>query len=284
MRISPLVLLLFAMIGCGSGNRTSTPPVASYKTPDAATVKKHMTPAQLALGDPVVNSIGMLLVPIPAGTFTMGLEGHSNPNYLPHPVTLTQPFELGVYEVTQEQYEQVIGSNPSDFKGPQNPVEKVSWDDAVEFCRELSALPAEKAAGYVYRLPTEAEWEYACRAGTQTKYSFGDSKSELADYAWYSKNAGGNSPYPVGGKKPNAWGLYDMHGNVFEWCQDRPASYPSGSVTDPTGASSGSDRVRRGGSWSSYSVVCRSAGRNWSPPDSRNDNRLGFRVLRSSIK
>jgi len=133
-----------------------------------------------------VNSIGMRFVPIPAGTFTMGDAKHRPA----HQVTLTKPFELGVYEVTQEQYEKVMGTNPSHFKGSQNPVEKVSWDDAVEFCRKLSALPAEKSAGYEYRLPTEAEWEYACRAGTTTTYSFGDSESELGAYAWYGNNSG----------------------------------------------------------------------------------------------
>ena len=231
-----------------------------------------MTPAQLALGDPVVNSVGMLLVPIPAGTFTMG-EGKTA-----HKVTLTQAFYLGVYEVTQQQYEKVMGSKPSNFKGPQNPVEQVSWNDAVEFCRKLS-----EQEGVEYRLPTEAEWEYACRAGTTTKYSFGDIESELADYAWYDENSG-DTTHPVGSKKPNAWGLYDMHGNVWEWCEDWYESYPSGSLTDPTGASSGSDRVYRGGCWSiQLPIYCRSAFRYRDSPDDRIRN-LGFRVLRSSIK
>jgi formylglycine-generating enzyme required for sulfatase activity len=227
---------------------------------------------------PRKNTIGMQFKLWPGGTFTMG-EG----NETPHPVTLTKPFELGVYEVTQEQYEQVMKvPNRSKFKGPQNPVEKVSWDDAVEFCRKLSSLPEEKAAGYVYRLPTEAEWEYACRAGTQTAYNFGDSESELGDYAWYDKNAGGTT-HPVGSKRPNAWGLYDMHGNVYEWCQDWYGSYPSGSVTDPTGAASGSYRVLRGGSWDYHSGSCRSAYRSRYSPGRRSLS-LGFRVLRSSIK
>ena len=225
---------------------------------------------------PVVNSIGMQFKLLPGGTFTMGEGGEA------HKVTLTKPFGLGVYEVTQEQYQQVMGTNPSKFKAPQNPVEQVSWNDAVEFCRKLSALPAEKSAGHVYRLPTEAEWEYACRAGTTTKYSFGDSESELGDYAWYDKNSGGTT-HPVGGKKPNGWGLYDMHGNVFEWCQDWYGDYPSGSVMDPTGAASGSFRVDRGGSWRHYSGICRSAFRSGDSPDLR-DFCLGFRVLRSSIK
>jgi len=218
----------------------------------------------------------MKFKPILGGTFTMGEDGES------HQVTLTKPFELGVYAVTQEQYENVMGKNRSKFKGPRNPVEQVSWDDAVEFCRKLSALPAEKSAGYVYRLPTEAEWEYACRAGTTTEYSFGDSESELVDYAWYDENSG-STTHPVGGKKPNGWGLYDMHGNVWEWCQDWYDDYPSGSVTDPTGAASGSFRGRRGGSWYYDSVYCRSAIRIRLTRGYR-DYYLGFRVLRSSIK
>jgi formylglycine-generating enzyme required for sulfatase activity len=226
---------------------------------------------------PRKNSLGMQFKLLPGGTFTMG-EG----NETPHQVTLTNAFELGVYEVTQEQYEAVMGTTPSKFTGGQNPVEQVSWDDAVEFCRNLSAMPAEKKAGYVYRLPTEAEWEYACRAGTPTTYSFGDSDSELGDYAWYRENSG-DTAHPVGGKKPNAWGLYDMHGNVFEWCQDRHGDYPSGFVTDPTGAASGLDRVCRGGSWFRSGTNCRSADRSWSTPDGRDDN-LGFRVVRSLIK
>ena len=219
----------------------------------------------------------MSFKPLPVGTFMMG-EGKEA-----HQVKLlTQVFELGIYEVTQEQYEKVMGTNPSNFKGRQNPVENVSWDDAVEFCRKLSALPAEKSAGYVYRLPTEAEWEYACRAGTKTDYSFGNSDAELGDYGWYDENSG-KTTHPVGGKKPNAWGLYDMHGNVREWCQDWYGDYPSGSVTDPTGAASGSIRVNRGGSWNYYSANCRSARRSRNTPDNRNYY-LGFRVLRSSIK
>jgi formylglycine-generating enzyme required for sulfatase activity len=134
----------------------------------------------------------------------------------------------------------------------------------------------------VYRLPTEAEWEYSCRAGTTTEYSFGDRESELGDYAWYDENSGGTT-HPVGGKKPNPWGLYDMHGNVWEWCQDWHDYYPSGPVTDPTGPVSGSLRVGRGGNWISISDYCRSADRIWRTPDSRLSH-YGFRVLRSSIK
>jgi formylglycine-generating enzyme required for sulfatase activity len=278
MRITPFVLLLFAMLGCGSGTEPAKSPVAAYTTPVAARVKKHMTPAQLALGDPVVNSVSMLLVPIPAGEFQMGSpDSDSNAFRFEKPqhlVKITKPFYLNVYEVTQQQYEKVMGSKPSHFKGPQNPVEQVSWNDAVEFCRKLSEQESVE-----YRLPTEAEWEYACRAGTTTKYSFGDSESELGDYAWYSENASGTT-HPVGGKKPNAWGLYDMHGNVFEWCQDWYGDYHrAATVTDPTGPSNGSYRVYRGGGWGSDSVNCRSAYRDGNSPVIRRDY-LGFRVVR----
>jgi formylglycine-generating enzyme required for sulfatase activity len=223
------------------------------------------------------DSIGMEFKLIPAGTFIMGEAapaGHEDET--PHEVTLTKPFKMGVHEVTQDQYEQVMGVNPSHFKGAANPVEMVSWDDAVEFCRRLSELPAEKAAGNVYRLPTEAEWEYACRAGTTTKFSFGDDESEFGEYAWHDGNAD-DKTHPVGGKLPNAWGLYDMHGNVWEWCQDWYGDYPSGAVTDPAGATSGSDRMGRGGSWSFTAGVCLSAYRYMRLPSVRS-RRGGFRV------
>ena len=258
--------------------------VSSPETPNSSD-----EPAAKA-GVPVVNSIGMRFVPIPAGTFTAGTFKMGDADYGPaHKVTLTQAFELGQHEVTQEQYEKVMGKNPSKFKGKQKPVEQVSWNDAVEFCRKLSELPEEKSGDYAYRLPTEAEWEYSCRAGTKTSYSFGWGGTVLGDYAWYQKNSG-NTTHAVGGKKPNTWGLYDMHGNVWEWCQDWYDDYPSGSVTDPTGAASGSYRVLRGGGWFGNSEYCRSAyrlrfaaGRDGGTPDFRGFN-VGFRVLRSSIK
>ena len=194
---------------------------------------------------------------------------------------MTKAFELGQHEVTQEQYEKVMGTNPNTFKGPQNPVENVNWDDAVEFCRKLSELPEEKSGDYVYRLPTEAEWEYACRARTKTEYSFADSDSGLGAYGWYKDNSG-KTTHPVGQKKPNPWGLYDMHGNVWEWCQDWYGDYPSGAVTDPTGAASGSGRLLRGGSFFGQTSVVRSAYRNSNRPDSRLSN-YGFRPARTYI-
>jgi len=288
MRHLLLAVLLVAMTGCGSDTKPEDQPktpaeTASQKdrpTAPEETVSSPETPngsdepsAKAVV--PVVNSIGMRFVPIPAGTFTMGDADHRPA----HQVTLTKPFELSVYEVTQEQYEAVTGTTPSGFKGSQKPVQMVSWDDAVKFCRKLSAMPAEKKAGYVYRLPTEAEWEYACRAGTTTTYRFGDSDSELGDYAWYYKNSGGTT-HPVGGKKPNAWGLYDMYGNVYEWCQDWYGDYPSGSVTDPTGAASGSYRVLRGGSFDYRSSTVRSATRTSLRPVNRFSYN-GFRPART---
>jgi formylglycine-generating enzyme required for sulfatase activity len=181
------------------------------------------------------------------------------------------------FEVTQEQYEQIVGRNPSVFKGAQNPVEQVSWDDAVEFCRKLS-----RKTGRHVRLPTEAEWEFACRAGSKTRFCYGDDDdySKLGDYAWYSASltTKGDSTRPVGQKKPNDWGLYDMHGNVYEWCSDWYAdSYEKANKTDPAGPASGTSRVLRGGSWFDAAYGCRSARRLGYPPVRRN-HYFGFRV------
>jgi formylglycine-generating enzyme required for sulfatase activity len=219
---------------------------------------------------PVKNSIGMNLKLLPAGVFTMGDKQDE------HEVTLTKPFMVGIHEVTQEHYQHVMGNNPSAFTGSNKPVEQVSWEDAVEFCRRLSELPPEKAAGRIYRLPTEAEWEYACRAGTTTAYSFGHGRL-LREYVWFNENVDSET-HSVGSKKPNAWGLYDMHGNVWEWCQDWFGDYPDVRETDPSGARTGSARVLRGGSWYSTAKSCRSAERYWSKPSIRHGRDYGFRV------
>lgn len=227
----------------------------------------------------ILNSIGMSLKLLPAGRFQMGSTSGDSDEKPVHEVTLTAPFYVGVYEVTQEQYERVMGTNPSSFKGrAKNPVENVSWKAAVEFCGKLSAMRAEKSSGRVYRLPSEAEWEYACRSGTTTAFSFDTDPAQLGDYAWFKDNSG-RSTHPVGKKQPNGWGLYDMHGNVWEWCQDWKTDYSSDSVTNPKGPPSGSTRVYRGGSWRSKARSCRSADRfkHIRPPGYR-DNRLGFRV------
>jgi formylglycine-generating enzyme required for sulfatase activity len=242
----------------------------------------------------IVVSIGLKLRLIPEGFFMRG-EGSES-----HSVTLSKPFYLGVYPVTQQQYKKVMGRNPSFFQGSQEkkvyrafissadvdgqnadlPVESVSWADAVEFCKRLSKLPLEKQAGRVYRLPTEAEWEYACRAGTKTVFSFGDSYESLGDYAWYDENSN-HQTHPVGKKKPNAWGLYDMHGNVWEWCRDWYGEYAKNAVVDPSGSYRGVYRVRRGGSWGSDVTGCQTASRSGDTPASRRTS-YGFRVALSS--
>ncbi|MCY2987715.1 MAG: SUMF1/EgtB/PvdO family nonheme iron enzyme, partial [Planctomycetota bacterium] len=229
----------------------------------------------------LTNSIGMKLVLIPAGEFLMGSpdsESSARSGEKPqHRVRITTPFYLGVYEVTQTQYQNVVGSNPSHFKGESLPVEDVSWADAVEFCKRLSEEFEERAAWRTYRLPTEAEWECACRAGSTSKYSFGDSEDELGTYAWYGKNSG-NTTHPVGAKQANVWGLYDMHGNVWEWCADGYGPYAAGSASDPSGPGSASRQVLRGGSWSiDGGGDCRSANRGMYKPWERN-LLSGFRV------
>jgi formylglycine-generating enzyme required for sulfatase activity len=211
------------------------------------------------------------LVRIAPGRFQMGSDNGESDEKPVHQVTIRWGFELGKYEVTQAQWAAVMGSNPSQFTacGGGCPVEQVSWDDVQTFIGTLNA----RRDGYTYRLPTEAEWEYAARAGTT-----GDYAGNLDELGWYDKNAGGTT-HPVGQKRPNAWGLYDMHGNVWEWVSDWSASYPAGSVTDPTGASSGAYRVFRGGSWGGTAGYCRSADRGRVRPGDRGGN-LGFRLLR----
>ena len=239
----------------------------------------------------ITNSIGMKLVPIAKGKFQMGSlfreEGYRLAEQR-HDVTLTQDYYLGSFEVTQAQYSKLMGNNPSKFQGEQvnhvdssnHPVDQISWDDAVEFCKRLSELPEEKAAGRVYRLPTEAEWEYACRAGSTAPFSFGGLEL-YDDYGWFSSNCKGVSQ-PVGKKEPNAWGLYDMHGNVMEWCSDWAGDYPEGSVSDPTGPNEGSSRMIRGGAWLTPAMLGRSGNRAFHfPPDTRSDY-VGFRVALSS--
>ena len=225
------------------------------------------------------------MVWIKPGTFTMGspaneLDRGSNegPQTL---VTISHGFWMGKYEVTQAEYEAVMGSNPSNFKGDLNrPVEQVSWTDSVNYCAKLTErehAAGRLPAGYVYRLPTEAEWEYVARAGSTTRFSYGDDPgyTKLKDYAWYHANSGGTT-HPVGQKLANAWGLYDMAGNVPEWCLDWFGEYPGG--TDPTGPASGSYRAFRGGCWHCDAWNCRSANRLYINPGSR-DGLFGFRVV-----
>jgi formylglycine-generating enzyme required for sulfatase activity len=216
------------------------------------------------------NSIGMTFVPIPAGTFIMGSESgeadsHERP---PHSVTLSRSFYMATTEVTQAQWDAVMESNPSKFRGDDLPVEQVSWNDAQGFVRKLNT----REGTTTYRLPTEAEWEYACRAGTTGGW-YGD----LGSVAWYEPNSGGTT-HPAGQKQANAWGLYDVLGNVYEWCEDWKGAYPSGSVTDPRGPSGGSARVVRGGSWLIHANRARSYFRDFLTPDERRED-VGFRIV-----
>lgn len=216
----------------------------------------------------IIRQIEKNMVALPGGIFRMGDED----NGPVHDVTLG-PFAIGAMPVTQAQYEKVMGNNPSRFKGDDLPVEKVTWNDAAAFCKKLSEI-----TGKQYRLPTEAQWEYACRGGSTTAYCFGDDEKLLDEYCWYKKNSEGIT-HPVGKKNPNKFGLYDMHGNVWEWCSDWYGDYPSDSIIDPAGPEEGEYRVLRGGSWSILAKLCRSAFRLRFRPENRG-NRFGFRLSR----
>jgi len=228
--------------------------------------------AKAELSDPI-QTLLKNMVPISGGTFNMGSEEYDREKPV-HEVTLSA-FEIGATQVTQAQYEAVMGKgiNPSYFKHPDNPVETVSWEEAKAFCEELSKLTRKK-----FVLPTEAQWEYACRAGSDTRFCFVNEEDKLEEYAWYNKNSEGR-PHAAGRMKPNAWGLYDMHGNVWEWCNDWYGEYSAGPQTDPEGPASGPGRVLRGGSWSDYSGRCRSASRYSITPGTRSYS-MGFRVVR----
>jgi formylglycine-generating enzyme len=243
-------------------------------------------------GKRFVNSIGMEFIMVPAGTFEMGSpvsEAGRDPDEKPFEVTIGRPFYMQATEVTLGQWREVMGRKL--FGGrrgaPDEPVVNVSWFDCYDFIKKLN--------GYgegTYRLPTEAEWEYACRAGTKTPYFWGDEpectramysnnpvKSEECVDAAKKMGLAPGKPAPVKSYKPNPWGIYDMHGNVWEWCSDWYGAYPGGGVTDPSGPDNGNRRVRRGGSWYKYGFYCRSANRNMGHPAVRLDT-LGFRVVR----
>ena len=235
------------------------------------------------------NDFGMTFVLIQPGTFDMGSpEGETgrDSDEVQHGVTLTQSFYLQTTEVTQGQWKAVMGGNPAHFTscGDDCPVESVSWDDAQEFIEKLNL---HENSGW-YHLPTEAQWEYAARAGSTTALPNGNLVgiscnlyANLDAMGWYCGNADSKT-HQVAKKQANAWGLYDMHGNVWEWCQDWYDSYPSNSVTDPEGPSSSSisRRVVRGGSWSREARYCRSAERNYNMPGLRH-NYIGVRLLRT---
>ncbi len=287
------VMTASALLTC-SCQTSGDQDIKAPDSPDAANSASSDVPngASSGASSDVVNSIGMKFVRVPKGTFLMG-SPRGNPNAdldeRQHEVTISRDFSIGAFECTQEQYERVMGKNPSQFQDPRNkestanhPVERISWNDAAEFCRRLSELPAEKAAGRSYRLPTEAEWEFACRGGSAGEFAFGDDAAALGDYAWYEPNGGGQT-HPVGQKRPNAFGIYDMHGNAWEWCADWYVEHSRRPVVDPTGPANGTDRVYRGGSWNYSAGYCRSANRTATKPDFDSFGfdflSIGFRVV-----
>jgi formylglycine-generating enzyme required for sulfatase activity len=209
---------------------------------------------------------------IPPGAFLMGSNANDDDEEPIHRVKISQGFHMGVFPVTQEQWQAVMGYNPSNFRGDDRPVEMVSWGDCQEFCERLAGLTSKPI-----RLPTEAEWEYACRAGMTSDYYNGSDETALKKVGWYSGNSG-KQTQPVGKLAPNAWGLYDMHGNVWEWCQDGYGQYPQGDVTDYIESEESEFRVLRGGSWYVNPVYCRAAIRNWDAPSGRLDH-VGCRVV-----
>ena len=274
--------------------------VSGRNTLERVDPKKLDDGAPTKYGDPeYTNTLGMKFKLIPAGKFTMGspkeeidrclkqpgpYKGNVPTEGPEHPVEITRPFYLGATEVTVGQFRQFVDEeayqvgdgrwrNPAFDQTDQHPVVFVSWNNAVDFCKWLS-----KKEGKEYRLPTEAEWEYSCRAGKAgSRYGFGDDDAQLKDYAWFDQNSGGGT-HPVGKKKPNAWGLYDMHGNAWEWCQDNydPDYYKNSPVKDPPGGAGGA-RAGRGGGWVHGPVLCRSAFRGYLGPDDHVG--AGFRVL-----
>ena len=288
------------------------PPPLAVAPFDEKQAKAHQQAWADYLGLPVEREIDLpggvklTMVLIPPGEFLMGspeaerqwaLEEATAtndnraieriPTEVLHQVKITRPFYLGKYELTQAQWQAVMGNNPSKFQDPSSPVEQVSWDDIQRFLAKLntagtrrvpSAKTARAATEMKYALPTEAQWEYVCRGGTTTAFSFGDSVAMLGECAWSRSNSGGKT-HPVDGLKANAWNLYDMYGNVWEWCMDWDAAdyYAQSPPTDPPGPLSGSNRVYRGGGWASHPRSCRSASRNSYVPGHRNDG-LGFRL------
>lgn len=207
---------------------------------------------------------------ISPGEYLMGSDKGSGDEKPIHKVVISQAFELGETEVTQAQWVAITGNNPSTFQGDNLPVENISWLNVQTFINKLN----KRSKKYIYRLPTEAEWEYACRAGTT-----GDYAGDVDAMAWYRSNSD-NKTHPVAQKQANAWGLYDMHGNVYEWCSDWYGAYPNGDVTDPTGATSGAYHVFRGGSWYYAATSCRSSLRYSGTPEFIGSY-VGFRLARN---
>jgi formylglycine-generating enzyme required for sulfatase activity len=218
----------------------------------------------------IADDVTVPMVLVQPGTFTMGSPNGEEDDQPLHRVTISVPFYLGKFEVTQRQWVAVMGSNPSRFQGDDLPVEQVTWADAQEFIKRLNAQ-----TGGGWRLPTEAEWEYACRTGSD-----GDYAGQLDAVAWYAENSRGRT-HPVGTKIPNAGGLFDMHGNVLEWCQDWHAAYTADDKLDPVRMSGGVCKIVRGGSWNDDAEACRSGYRFWLTPDNANAL-IGLRLARNA--
>ena len=254
-------------VASSSNNSSGTPSVASGSN---------------TISIPVKDGISIDMVKVEAGTFMMGATSEMKDSYDDpdsdekpvHQVTLTNDYYMGKYEVTQVLWQAVMGSNPSSFKGDNLPVEEVSWNDCQEFISKLNSLTGRK-----FRLPTEAEWEYAARGGKKSRSYQYSGSSNISDVAWYDGNSV-NKTHPVGTKQANELGIYDMTGNVWEWCSDWYGFYSSSSQTNPTGADSGSSRVFRGGSWYGNARYCRLSFRDCTPPDCRGYN-LGLRLALS---
>jgi formylglycine-generating enzyme required for sulfatase activity len=261
------VAAAISFVGCGKSPQAANAP-STEKGGGSAGSK-----AEVAFG--LGNGVKMEFILIQPGSFTMGSD-NPNPAFEgerpPHKVTITKPFYLGKHEVTQEQWEAVMGSNPSHFKGPKRPIENVSWNDCQDFLAKLK----QKAAGYDVDLPTEAQWEYACRAGSTGRYCYGDEAKAMDEYAWDSTDAKSET-HPVGEKKPNAWGLYDIHGNVAEWCKDFYYPYTAEAASDPLGTS-GTSRVWRGGNFTGFPEVLGSPYRGGVGPTYRHET-IGLRCV-----
>jgi len=273
--------IVAALLSVGAG---CSPHLLSQKPADAdfeaATCEKGTSIDSITVT--LSESATMDFVYIAPGTFTMGSPsseaGRFDREGPQLEVTISKGFYLGKYEVTQRQWKAVMGNNPSYFSGDDKPVEQVSWYDVHDFIHRLNVAARDS----LFRLPTEAEWEYACRAGTTTRWFFGDDESQLKNYAVYESNNRGLFPRygtrNAGMKMPNPWGLYDMYGNVIEWCQDWYRDYPIEAQTDPAGPLTGTGRVLRGGNWGDIALHVRSADRGGMAPDVRNLG-IGFRLL-----
>jgi len=271
------VSLLFFLLFCGCGAAPGVPDPAGRET---------------------TTPLGIEMVAVPGGEFQMGSDDPDEPDQPLHKVRLS-PFRIDKYPITQEQYERVMGKNPSHWKGPQHPVDQIRWRDAAAFCNARSRAEGLQAAydpktwacdfaADGYRLPTEAEYEYALRAGSTTLYCFGNSPDDLRRYAWFKENSP-RGTHPVGGLPPNAWGLCDMIGNVWEWCNDYYGEdyYRESPGQDPRGPPRGQNRVVRGGCWNSKPDHCRSAYRNYEMPAYTDicfakdiHGQIGFRCVR----